>query len=91
MSEYSEGEGGLEKRYPFGGKTAKVVGLFAAALISLSVTGCSDEFYCADDNKDLKCDDDGAPVDPNDWIEEDGKRKYLRLYEDYEDDEGFGG
>ncbi|WP_124728407.1 hypothetical protein [Staphylospora marina] len=80
----------MEKRLPFGGKTSKVVGLFAAALISLTVSGC-DLDYCADDNKDRKCDEDGTPVDPNDWIEEDGKRKYLKLYEDYDDDEGFGG
>lgn len=69
-----------------GSKTNKVVGLFLAAALSVTVAGCSSDeetYYdddCVDENNDGYCDDDGSPASGSSYIDVDGKKKYKRLY-----------
>jgi hypothetical protein len=65
-------------------KTAKAVGLFIAAALTVYACSDSEETYsdndeCYDENNDGYCDDDGSPVG-NSYIDIDGKKKYKKFF-----------
>ncbi|TCS95662.1 hypothetical protein [Hazenella coriacea] len=64
-------------------KSKRLVGLFAASMLVVPLTGCDDEVdledLCFDDDFDKYCDDDGSTYDSNNYVVLNGKRfAYLK-------------
>jgi hypothetical protein len=66
---------GMEKSEARKGKSRRLVGLFAAALITLPLSGCDDDIeICYDDNHDNLCDDDGSVIDSDSYVVINGQK-----------------
>lgn len=67
-------------------KSKRLVGLFAASMLVVPLTGCDDNEVelndlCFDDDYDRYCDDDGSTYDRNNYVVLNGKR-YAYLKDD---------
>lgn len=67
-------------------KTSRLVRLFASSLVVVPLAGCGDDSnqveVCYDKNYDLRCDDDGERIDPNDYLVIDGKKTRIFIKDD---------
>lgn len=66
-------------------KSKRLVGLFAASMLVVPLTGCDDEVeledLCFDEDNDRYCDDDGSTYNRNNYVMLNGK-KYAYLKDD---------